>query len=365
MMESMWSLGLAEQNEGHGVQATLLFTDGQTIGEMHPSLAFPYPVALSEKLEAAKQNEALPPAQKETLKKEIANWFLQVSRTLIDKTKILPSLVGISGPKLKGTDSSDLELAQSLVSKIQRPVVYDFQQEDRKFGGTSQFLEATYIQSLVRQAMQAGKIQEVKRLAVVEIEDEAVALLLARNGLPEAVVLGPGFRLVDEFTQRTFQTLDEEGKMAGRGDLDSALLKKWFKEIAAREETTPEQALPQEAFLPYVEYCLKNLLPLDGVATLVALTAQMIERRLKGYPGLKTLLLVGRGAKNFFLQSLLSRKFTVILPREIGWNTSFLNAEVQAFLAVRRFYALPTVFQLEEGNATKPVSIGTIYPYER
>lgn len=375
-MESMWALGLAEQKDGNGVLASLLFSDGWSIGEARPSLAFPYPVSLQESLEDAHQRkhalkEESEGTEKEqyihtvaALSREVTNWFLQVARTLIDKTKILPSVIGFSGPGLLSEEGYEEKTAQqaiveTLSAKIRCPAVSNFVEDDQAHGGTGQFIGASYFQTFIQQAMKKNILQEEKQVAVMTIENEATALILGPDSPPIGFVVGPGFCLVDEFTQRVFQTFDLDGKIAGRGDLDSTLVKKWIKELPPEGECPPA-----ETFRPYVEYCLKNLVPLDGISTLVAFTTQVIERRMRAYPDLKTVLLFGRATQNFFMQSLLSRKFSIILPKDIGWNTNFLESEMNAFLAVRRSYGMSISYPTTTG-VEKPIPVGRICAFQR
>lgn len=377
-METVWALGLAEQADGSGILASLLFTDGRKVGAARPSLAFPYPVSLRENLEELRQSaknlskaegtQGRAPsleiaAQAHTAKKlsqEVMNWFLQIARTLIDKTKIVPSVVGFSGlhNSLGETDVPQ-EIAEALSSRIRCPVVSDFQKDDQEHGGTGRFIGAAYFQTLVHQFMKRGLFHDEKQVAILTINDEATALILSADSPPVGRIVGPGFHLIDEFTQRVFQTLDIDGRIAGRGDLDSALIQKWLKEVPT-EGACP----PPEAFRPYVEYCLKNLVPLDGVTTLVAFSTQFIERRMKIYPNVRTVLLFGRATQNFFMQSLLSRKFAIVLPRDIDWNTDFLEAETCAFLAVRRLHELSISYPTTTG-VEKPIPVGRLTSFNR
>lgn len=382
-MKSIWALGLAERQDGSGLLASLLFTDGWSIGESRPSLTLPYPVSLREHLRETRENILAhkkgtdgSEEKQETfrnmqfyafdkLSREITSWFLQISRTLIDKTKILPSVVGFSGVRFLSEASSQEEnssqvVVETLSEKIHCPVVSNFERDDRTQGGTGEFVGAPYFQTLVWQAMKKGTLSSEKKVAIMTIEDQSKALILGPDIPPRGFVVGPGFCLVDELTQRVFQTIDFDGKMAGRGDLDNALVKKWIKDLSSEETCSSV-----ERFRPCMEYCLRNLTPLDGIATLVAFTAQFIERRMKVYPDLKTLLLLGeRATRNFFMQSLLSRKFSIILPRDIGWNTDFIESEIYAFLAVRRFYDIPVSYPTTK-SLSKSFPVGQIFNFRK
>lgn len=371
-MELVWSLGISGSFDLKGIQASLLYTNGHLIGETEPSLFFPYPAVFREKLKALKNSlerkdfSPIHSEQIDILQKEMTNWSLQISKVAVERSKNIPAIIGFNGQFISRSFKNNntflhLGLVDVLSSKLKRPIVYDFDNMDIENGGHGMFMEATYYQGIIRRAIDRGLFRNSSRVAIVSVEDTACITIIGKCDDPLTFEAGPGLKLVDELTQRIFQKIDEDGQIANRGDINNLLLNQWLQK--EKEERSPSSLCQIEKFMSYVEYCINQLIPLDGIATLVAFTAQMIENSLQKYSGIDTIFLVGRGAKNIFLKTLLSRTFRVLSAKDILWNYQFLESEHCAYNAVRCLYSLPISFPTTTGVST-PLSSGSIKSLE-
>ena len=86
----------------------------------------------------------------------------------------------------------------------------------------------------------------------------------------------------------------------------------------------------------------------DGAATLVELTAKIIDDFIKKNPDLKIsgkIYLCGGGRKNnFLLKRLKKNEKDIKLIDELGVNGDFIESQAFAYLAIRSLLGLPISF---------------------
>ncbi|MDR1908094.1 MAG: anhydro-N-acetylmuramic acid kinase [Holosporales bacterium] len=348
-MELVWALGLSGDMDG--VQASLISADGQRIEDTGTSLFLPYSDTLRRELLALQRTEFINTTPDDAISKlseEVSGWFVQASRRVIDRTKKVPSVIGLYGQTVEsrlGRKVIRLGSAEMLLSRLKIATVYDFHESDLQAGGNGVFLEAPYYQGLVKWARDRRLLPNYPKMAVIDVSDLARVTILSEKD-PIAFEAGPGLALIDEFTQYAFQRNDTDGSMGGRGEINCSVLNQWMR--ANKSVPRPTSLCDISKFIPYTRDC-HTIPPLNGVATLTAFVSQMVENAAAGYSDLKGAILTGRGAKNTFLKTLLNRSFNVFLPKDMSWNYQFEQSEEAAYNAVRVLYGLPTSYRTTTG----------------
>lgn len=327
-----------------GVDAALIKTDGQVIGEIGPSLTLPYPLEFQQKLRKAIAD--FPDYNPDTMQ-ELTEFHVLASRSLIRTSGIQPDYIGFHGqtlfhrPKTESQPAYTYQAgdAQYLVNALQIPVVYDFRSNDIQNGGEGAPLVPIYHQALSRHLE--------KPLAVVNIGGVANTTLLYEDGSISAGDTGPGCALVNDWIfSKTGQPFDKDGDIARQGIVKRQKLAKWL-EYDFFKRPFPK-SLDRDTFKRFLLDC-QDLSLEDGAATLCALTAKAIYSKIKNC---KKIILTGGGRHNKTLAHQIRGGFLqqVLTPEDISWNGDSIEAEAFAFLAIRSVRGLPITFPMTTGN---------------
>jgi anhydro-N-acetylmuramic acid kinase len=278
---------------------------------------------------------------------EISDWFVQVSRILIERTKQFPTIVGLYGQSVPLNNTiCQFGSSRVLTSELGIPVVYDFHKTDALAGGNGCFLHAPYYRAVTDRAVDLGYIKSQSAIAIINVSDVSRITVLANDCDPIMFDAGPGLALVDEFTQIAFQSDDLYGDIASKGDVRGNLLVQLEREFY--RIPMPTNVCDLKNFLSYVRL-LDRSQPIDCVATLTTFIVLLIERSLASYANVTLAILAGRGVKNSFLKTLLSSSFRLTTPSSIFWDDQFEMPEQAALNAVRRLHSLAISYPTTTG----------------
>jgi anhydro-N-acetylmuramic acid kinase len=335
-----------------------------SVGENNYSVFVPYSQSFKKKLERLQVSIRIDEDHIRELSKEFTDWSIQTSKVIIEKAKKAPSIIGFYGQSVSINQSSVdrtvyLGNAALLNHKLKTPVVSDFHNMNSIYGENVTFLEAAYYQSIIHRAKDRELISKDSDIAILDISNKTrITVLNSTEEYPVVFELSVGLGIVNDFTQRLFQTFDTNGQMACRGEINSKLLNIWAdecKNITFLSSSFGDTKRLRE----YVNTSANVLLPLDGIATLITFIVQMIEKILQPYPNISTAVLIGNGAKNHFLRTVLSRRFNVLLACDIEWNDRFSKSEQAAYNALRYLFSLPILFPNTTGTY-EPSSCGRL-----
>jgi anhydro-N-acetylmuramic acid kinase len=216
-------------------------------------------------------------------------------------------------------------------------VVYDFRAADMAAGGEGAPVVPVYHRAL---AEESG----IERpLAIVNLGGVANVTFVGADGMLVAFDVGPGNSLLDAWVvARTGAVFDAGGALARDGRPDLTLLEGLLAHpFFARR---PPKSLDRRDFAPL---SAPGLSTEDGLATLVAFTAQAIAAARDWLPAPPRLwLLAGGGARNAALVEAIGTALDepVVVAEEMGWSIDHLEAEAFAYLAVRSLKKLPLTF---------------------
>jgi len=249
-------------------------------------------------------------------------------------------------------------------------VVYQFRSNDLKHGGRGAPLAPIYHQALCR----ASKVAPAVVLNVGGIANPTV--VGDKDGELWAFDAGPGNGLIDRFVRLKTEgreLIDALGAYGLKGVVNDKALEALLKGSVITSDGKNYVDLPPPKALDSGDFKLLDdvtaLSLNDGCRTLAAFTAECVVRGLK-HTTIKQkipsrMIVCGGGAKNkAILAELLHRAHSVGVTRvqtadELGWNSSAIEAELFAYLAVRSQKGLPITFPGTTG-APKALSGGVL-----
>ena len=164
--------------------------------------------------------------------------------------------------------------------------------------------------------------------------------------------LGPGNGLIDIYCQRNLGvSFDSSGEIASRGQPNFSMVNSFLK-LPFFNKSYPKSIdrLEFEKFVKNLSF--KNLNHNDVLATLVEFTIRAIHKGVEMLPSPpKKIIIMGGGQHNKYLMKRLKLTlFTDILEaNQIGINGDFVEAEMVAYLAMRKLINKPVTFPSTTG----------------
>jgi anhydro-N-acetylmuramic acid kinase len=340
-------VGLMSGTSMDGVDAAVLETDGETIGERGPTHFRPY-----SEPERALLRRALAEARSLTDRGDRPGALEEAERIVTDAhaeavaelrrnhPDLALDLVGFHGQTVFHAPQRRLTVqignGASLARRLGIPVVFDLRAADVAAGGEGAPLVPVYHRALVQQSNLHGTV------VVLNIGGVANITRIAPDGALVAGDTGPGNALIDDFMrQRTGEPMDRDGAHAARGRIDEDALSRlmdnpWF-------ERRMPKSLDRDAFSAEP---VKQLSVEDGAATLAAFTSGAIVKGIVMAGGADRIVVAGGGASNGVLMQSIGRTLGRQLghSQSLGWPADFLEAEAFAYLAARSQRGLPITF---------------------
>ncbi len=341
-------IGLMSGTSMDGVDAALLETDGEDAVRPRAFVSLPY-----EGQERGAIRSALGAGDPEAVRDAetvVTAAHIRAVRHLLAETGA-PDVraIGFHGHTLDHRPHDRFTLQVGDAGRLARetgiPVVADFRSADVAAGGQGAPLAPVY-----HRARLAG---EPGPVAVLNIGGVANITWIGRDGDMLAFDTGPGNALLDDWCRRhTGVPMDEDGRLAARGEVDRGLLERLLDDPYF--SASPPKSLDR---MNFSSAPLKRLSPADGAATLVAFTAEAVARAPLPEPP-KRWIVSGGGRRNPVLMATLP---AAAVPAEtLGWNGDALEAEAFAYLAARRLKDLPSSFPGTTG-CPAPMTAGRLF----
>ncbi len=341
-------IGLMSGTSMDGVDAALLETDGEDAVRPRAFVSLPYDNREREAIRSALGARA--PDKAHVAEAVVTNAHIRAVQCLLAETGA-PDVraVGFHGHTLDHRPEDRFTLQVGDAGRLARetgiPVVADFRSADVAAGGQGAPLAPVYHRALL--AEERGPI------AVLNIGGVANVTWIGRDGGMLAFDTGPGNALLDDWCRRhTGLPMDRDGRLAGRGRVDKAILERLLDD--------PYFAMPPPKSLDRMSFSsapLEGLSPADGAATLTAFTAEAVARAALPEPP-RLWIVSGGGRRNPVLMAALPGPAE---PAEaLGWNGDALEAEAFAYLAARRLKNLPASFPGTTG-CPAPMTAGRLF----
>ena len=345
------SIGLMSGTSMDGIDAALMETDGQKIIRQKATASISYEPEFQLKLRETEfmvRNAKSNVAPLEVIKKS-TELHAKAVQDLLKKTKLSPNeidVIGYHGQALYHNPAEGITIqigdGQLLANLTGIAVINDFRSDDIKNGGQGAPLAPLYHQALaIRDSY----------FPVVVVNCGGIANISIINGEKERQVFGfdtgPGNVLIDRYVRNKTNNkefMDFDGKYGLKGKVNQDVLAKMIELLKPYLEKKSAKSLDPSNFCLIKEF--DDLSIYDACATLGALTAKCIVDSLGDLPS--KWILAGGGWNNpvilRFLKQYLTEKIPSVdirLASEIGWDDTYMEAEIFAYLAVRNLYGLP------------------------
>lgn len=351
-------VGLMSGTSADGVDAALLYTDGREILETGATHSIIYSNELRSGILGLMQGQG----DLKGIQRALTLVHMDAVSALRERTKEPISLIGFHGQTIKHAPergfTQQIGDGQFMAKMLGISVVVQFRTRDVREGGQGAPLVPLYHAALATQMP--------KPLMVVNIGGVSNITWLGPKGEIIACDSGPGNALMDDwFFQHTGARYDEHGRVASRGKIDEARVKKFLSD--------PYFKQPMPKSLDRNHFSLQMVAGMsveDGTATLAAMTARAIIKACEQVPQMPTgLVITGGGRHNLTLMQLLRSygalesgkpEFTVQPVEALGWDGDMLEAQAFAYLAARSVQGLALSLPTTTG-VNRPVTGGVFY----
>ena len=354
-MSILTAIGLMSGTSLDGVDVALVETDGDRLARLGPVGYRPYSPdeqsllrrALAEA--AALTDRTARPGALAEAEELVTRAHADAAEDFVAKNKIEKSkvaMVGFHGQTVLHRPKARLTVqigdGKALAKRLKLAVAYDFRAADVAAGGEGAPLVPAYHRALVE------NLDVPKPVAVINIGGVANITFIDGARDPIAFDTGPGNAPIDDLVRaRTGAAHDLDGELAANGHVDETVVARVLADpfFAVR----PPKSLDRAAFasLPLAGLSIE-----DAAATATATVAAAIARGLDHLPKQPaTIVIVGGGARNATLMSMLRRRLhaTVLRGGDVGWSADAIEAQAFAYLAVRTLKGLPLTFPTTTG----------------
>lgn len=296
---------------------------------------------------------------------------------LCEKYHIKPEergIIGYHGQTVYHQPSQGLSIQlgnpQHLSQLLNVPVVGNIRQHDIEQGGQGAPVAPIYHQALaIRDGLTPAAIINcggITNLTLVSGKDASELM---------GFDIGPGNGLLDRWVhEKTYgkESMDKDGQYALKGKICYKVLKDLYTQSCVLNDVNYyEQKPPKSLDIRDFQWTssLSALSLEDGCATLAAFTAHCI---VKAFQWIKTplqyVILVGGGWHHPLILATLKKEISQHYGKEIkvakgddvGWSLQYLEAELMAYLAVRRLNNAPITFPMTTG-VSKPLIGGDLF----
>jgi anhydro-N-acetylmuramic acid kinase len=352
------ALGLMSGTSMDGIDAAIIATDGEAVGESLGAVTIPYADGLRRTLLEIAQD----PTRAE------ADPLVEIERAVTEANAAAVRLI-LAESRLDARDIAVVGLhGQTILHRPQRrftrqlgdgallagltgiDVVAGFRLADVAAGGQGAPLAPLFHAALARDLPRPVAVLNLGGVGNVTYIDDATIL---------AFDTGPGNALVDDWVRRhTGRPYDEDGLIARAGRVDEARLGRLLG--AAYFARRPPKSLDRNDF-PIAE--VDGLSLPDGAATLAAFTVASVAAARDHLPTAPLRWLVtGGGRHNSVIMDGLAAALGVLVdPVEaVGWQGDALEAQAFAFLAQRSRRGLPLSLPSTTG-VPAPMPGGVLY----
>lgn len=356
LQQPVLALGLMSGTSMDGIDAALLWTDGDGVVEPRGSMSIPYEKRIGDALRmTVAQAEMMPGV--EAVERAMTLAHASAVDALLRRENLLPEavrVIGFHGQTILHRPEAGLTWqigdGALLAVATEIDVVSDFRTADVEAGG-----EGAPLAPVFHRALAAA---ESRPVAFLNIGGVANVSWIGPAGEMLAFDTGPGNAMIDDWClSRTGEAFDADGRLAADGRIDPTALSVLLSDPYF--DRKPPKSLDRNGFSPAPVQALSTE---DGAATLAAFTAQAAARAARLFPApVHRWLVCGGGRHNPYLMRALADTIAEpVLPVEaIGWDGDVIEAQAFAYLAVRALRGLPLTFPTTTG-APRPLSGGRV-----
>ncbi len=342
--DPLTAIGLMSGTSLDGIDAALIMTDGEASANFGNAITVPYPPAFRARLRALLGRRPLL-ADADVIA-ELTNRHADAVEALLRQAGRDPAeidVIGFHGQTVlhrpEFGETIQIGDGERLARRTGIAVIENFRAADVAAGGQGAPFAPLYHTALARvldgpvAVVNIGGVANVSWIGAADADGHAPVL---------AFDTGPGNALIDDWlTTTTGAAMDQDGRHAAHGQVDTALLDALLADPFFA--LPPPKSLDRDAFAASLPG-LAGLSVEDGAATLSAFTARSIAAARAFFPeSPRRWLICGGGRRNPVLLARLAEAVAApVDPVEaVGWRGDSLEAEAFAYLAVRSLRGLP------------------------
>ena len=362
-LKEVIAIGLMSGTSMDGINVSLVRTNGISLKQSHFSLIQKYSDITLNLLNNIINNLSISIKDGNLLKKAselITMDHYNAIKSLLKKTKLKPEIIGFHGQTIYHNPEEKITLQlgdpKLLSQMLNIKVVGNFRKKDIENGGEGAPIAPIYHKYIIE------KLNIDLPCCFINIG--GVSNISYWNG-KELIGFdtGPGNALMDTYMQEQFQTrYDDQGKLAASGKIIRKALNKFLKDDYFCKKYP--KSLDKLHFIKILNLLKENKhKPENIMATLAAFTIDSILQSMSILPTKpKVIYLMGGGINNKTIVKGIKSKFdnNVIVSNDVGINGEMVEAELIAYLAVRKLYDLPSSFPGTTG-VKKPVCLGDLF----
>lgn len=346
------AIGLMSGTSMDGIDAAMIYTDGETVERLGPSLTLPYTPEIRTQIKeslviAAKTfDRSDPPEEIHLLERQLTDLHYKAVEELLSLTMFEHSqidVIGFHGHTVthrpdKGW-SWQIGDGGRLAGRSDIKVVNDFRSNDLSHGGEGAPLVPLYHRALLKRERRHDTVAIINLGGVGNV----TWIDFSENAEDPAILAfdtGPANAVLDDWAEvHTGIPCDTDGALASRGVAHAEVLSQlmnspYFDEV-------PPKSLDRDDFNMQ---SARGLSAEDGAATLTDFVVASVVAAQSHFPKpVEAWYVCGGGSHNKTLMRRLRAHTPVMVdPVEVlGWRGDALEAEAFAFLAVRRLLNLP------------------------
>jgi len=363
------AIGLMSGTSMDGVDAALIYTDGETVSRLGPSITMPYDEDMRGALRAALEeaSQASAPSDgsgdMQAVRRRLTDVHADAVQEIIDLTDLCASqidVIGFHGHTVTHRPDRgwtwQIGNGGRLAGRLGIPVINDFRTADMHAGGQGAPLVPLYHAALLRRA---GVKDPVAILNIGGVANVTWVDMSSGDDIPPMVAFdtGPGGALLDDWVQaHTDQHYDEDGALAARGSSHQDVLLSMMN--SPYFDDAPPKSLDRDDFSMQL---VRGLSVADGASTLTDFVVDAVVVAQAHFPKpVSAWYVCGGGRLNATLMRRLSSRLSahVATVDRLGWRGDAVEAEAFGYLAVRSLLGMATSLPGTTG-CSKPVIGGS------
>lgn len=347
------AIGLMSGTSMDGIDAAIIKTDGEKIYEFGKSISLPYDETTKNEIRKAIE-ESIDTSQ---ISKEITEVHAKAVNALLKEAGLKSQevdILGFHGQTIKHDPEKGITVqigdGKLLAELTGINVVNDLRRNDVKNGGQGAPLVPLFHKAL----LDKSKID--LPVAILNIGGVANVTYIDENTIL-AFDTGPGNALIDDWVlHNNAGSLDENGKLATKGDINEEILAKLINNPYFDKK--PPKSLDRNEFS---NHFINDLSLEDGAATLSVFTISSVIMADHHFPHkVKAWYVCGGGRHNsFIMDGLKTTLNNVHSIEELELDGDMIEAQAFAFLAVRSLRELPITLPSTTG-VKQPLSGGIL-----
>lgn len=292
---------------------------------------------------------------------DFTNLNIKACKILSEKLGKLPDVIGFHGQNIYHNPQQKISLqigdAQKMANSLNVKVVGDFRSQDVRGGGQGAPLAPIYHKAIL------STLKFPRPIAIINCGGISNITIIPSVSDQDLIGFdtGPGNVLIDRYMRKnTNLFMDKNGEYGSKGTANPRIIEELFSHsISTFNGSNYFEMPPPKSLDTYQFHLPKSINELsieDACATLEEFTAHSIVNALKlvNHSSPKTVILAGGGwknpvIKNKFIELLKTQETQILDADEAGLSNQFMEAEIFAYLAVRRLHNLPISFPYTTG----------------